>query len=424
MANIGDQLLQPENGWKRIDNTDKRILYSKGSSWNDTGLGGRYNDTLIFISEGVKEGYFTFYFYGNKLRIVQSAGTDYATNTQVIIDGKKCGFLQTRAEPVKHERCALCILVYENIELKNTTHKVVVECGTDGLYGLECDCLDINEDGRFLSEEEYLELINRCFIKSNDKYYTIAENSLVEITNEITSQLIIDRGVSPYTLTANQSLLPDKFKLITGEDNTFNINAIKSQKELVVASSDFHTTVQSNIDFFDVVGITDSGTSIKVTFSIDGGVTWKTYNTEFRDLSVTIPLKPYNELTEEELNQWNNARDIISEQGIDIANLSKINFNTLNMDKIRFAYVLSINSKDNKCCTSQLKWQFDSKGTMKSMTSDELEIELLQDSIKIVPRVSSDMIKINFTNGPGSSNTEEDLTEDQAINFVNDIMNE
>ena len=41
----------------------------------------------------------------------------------------------------------------------------------------------------------------------------------------------------------------------------------------------------------------------------------------------------------------NNSKDIISEQGIDISNLSKIDFNTLDMEKIRFAYVLSINSK-------------------------------------------------------------------------------
>ena len=417
ITSIGDQLKQPEEGWKRIDNTDTRIVYSKGSSWNDRYLSGRYNDTLIFISEGVKEGYFTFYFYGNKLRIVQSAGTDYATDTQVVIDGKKCGFLQTRAEPVKHERCALCILVYENIELKNTAHKVVVECGTNGLYGLECDCLDINEDGRFLTEEEYESMLNRTLIKFDNKYYTIENDNLVEITNEITSQLIIDRGVTLYTLTEKQSLLPDKFKLISYRDNTFNIRATKSHKELVVTSSDFLTTVQSNIDFFDAVGTTDSGTSIKVTFSIDGGATWKTYDTEFRDLSVTIPLKPYNELTEEELNQWNNARDVISEQGIDVANLSKIDFNSLSMDKIRFAYVFNIENANNNCKLNSTKMTYDEKPPYRLMKDNEVDIDIneIDKKIIITPHITTPEIKVNISsNGILSNDTVIDnLTEDQ-----------
>ena len=33
MANIGEQLLQPENGWKRIDDTDTNIIYN-GDKWN------------------------------------------------------------------------------------------------------------------------------------------------------------------------------------------------------------------------------------------------------------------------------------------------------------------------------------------------------------------------------------------------------
>ena len=51
---------------------------------------------------------------------------------------------------------------------------------------------------------------------------------------------------------------------------------------------------------------------------------------------------------------------------------------------------------------------------MKSMTSDELEVELLQDSIKVTPKISSDMIKINFSNG-SSSNINIDNLSDEDI---------
>ena len=390
MANIREQLLQPEEGWIRIDNTDSKIVYNGNWANDNLVLEGvdYYNHTISYTNN--KDDSLDFYFYGSKLRIIDAITPNRSQITKIFIDE-----IEYQYSTYNEVKILKPILVFEIDGLRNGAHKVTIS-NTDSLF-IALDAIDI--DGRILSLIEYDMLVNKHLIKSNGKYYTIENNELVEITEPITHQLIKNIGVSASTLTEKQSLLPDKFKLISHRDNTFDIRAVKSYKELVVASSDFNTTVQSNIDFFDVVGITDTGTSIKVAFSIDGGVTWKTYDTEFKDLSITIPSKPYNELTVEELNQWNNARDIISEQGIDIANLSKINFNTLNMKKIRFAYVLSINSKDNKCCTSQLKWQFDSKGTMKSMTSDELEIELLQDSIKIVPKVSSDMIKINFTNG-------------------------
>lgn len=271
-------------------------------------------------------------------------------------------------------------------------------------------------------------LTYKFIIKENGKYYTIKEEKYidgkyVELTEEERNDFDnfgfkLDELNVEITVGEETFKPISKFSKVTfitsSEVQTLSLNSIQSKQELVVASNNFATTVQSNIDFFDVVGITDTGTSIKVAFSIDNGATWKSYDTEFKDLSITIPNKHYEELIEEELVQWNNARDVISEQGIDIANLSKIDFNTLDMEKIRFAYVLSINSKDNKCCTSQLKWQFDSKGTMKSMTSDELEVELLQDSIKVTPKISSDMIKINFSNG-SSSNINIDNLSDEDI---------
>ena len=385
MANIGEQLSQPENGWARYKYNHDKFIYTNYPSWSDT-----TRDSLV-----IGDGTCAIYFKGDKLRILSEFYSDRGTMT-ISIDDTFTTEVNTNGNLI------LNCLAFEKVDLKDTVHKLIISTGT----GISVfTAIDINEDGYLLSEEEaYEEMLNKHLIKSDGKFYTIEENNLVEITEEITSDLIKNRGISVNILTANQSLLPDKFKLVSHKDNTFNINSIKSKKELVVASNDFITTIQSNIDFFGVVGITDTGTSIKVVFSIDNGITWKSYDTQFKDLSITIPNKPYEELTEEELVQWNNARDVISEQGIDIANLSKIDFNTLNMEKIRFAYVLSINSKDDKCCTSQLKWQFDSKGTMKSMTSDELEIELLQDSIKVTPKINSEMIKVNFTNGAGNDN--------------------
>lgn len=417
IAQVGDQLLQPEAGWQRIDDSDSKIKYT--GSWTTASNNVYHNGTVHHLastlsSDEIKNSLINFRFFGSKIRIIAQQYTDYSNDIKIKIDGEEFKFSENGTSIVQ-------LLVFEKLDLEEKVHEVEMY-SFDGVRW-QLDAIDIDESGCLLTEEEYESMLNKHLIKSNGNFYTIEENNLVEITEEITSDLIKERGISVNILTANQSLLPDKFKLVSRKDNTFNINAIKSQKELIVASDSFNTTVQSNIDFFDVIRITDTGTSIKVAFSIDNGATWKTYDTQFKDLSITIPNKPYEELTQEELVQWNNARDIISEQGIDTSNLSNIDFNTLNMEKIRFAYVLSINSKDDKCCTSQLKWQFDSKGTMKSMTSDELEIELLQDSIKVTPKISSDMIKINFSNGSTIDMTNQDNIKSLIENMSEENLN-
>lgn len=179
-----------------------------------------------------------------------------------------------------------------------------------------------------------------------------------------------------------------------------------------------------NMIFFDVTNEVLEGSSIKVVFSIDGGTTWKTYDSSFKDLSINIPLKSHSSLSEDELTQWNNARDIISEQGIDIANLPKIDFNTLEMSKIRFAYVLLISNKSNTCNMSQIKWQFDSKSSMQSVNSDELKLEILPDAVKVITNFETELLKINLTNGSndGSESSDINLNDEEIKTLVSEIL--
>ena len=69
MANIGEQLLQPEAGWRRIDDTFYTIKYSPNiifaSNNSET-----YNLTNHTIQANDFDSYIEFYFYGTKLRIV------------------------------------------------------------------------------------------------------------------------------------------------------------------------------------------------------------------------------------------------------------------------------------------------------------------------------------------------------------------
>lgn len=81
MATIGQQLLQPESGWKRYDDTDSNITYKN----NATDIHSDYwNGSAMMINNG---GWARFNFIGTKLRIIT-----YVSPTQSIlslyIDGK------------------------------------------------------------------------------------------------------------------------------------------------------------------------------------------------------------------------------------------------------------------------------------------------------------------------------------------------
>ena len=287
-------------------------------------------------------------------------------------------------------------------------------------------------------------------VKQDGKYYSIKEeyyNTATKTYDEVTD--IETSNFNDYGLTSGaffeevtidgETFRPiDKFNNFTLISNT-NIDAVsivglKTLTEMIVASNDFPTTIQSNIDFFESqTEITGNG-EIKIAFSIDEGVTWKTHDgTDFIDLSITIPCKPYDELTEDELIQWNNARDEILANGIDSATLKTLDFNTLTFDKIRFAYVLHIDSIEDTALNKRLIWQFDAKGSMKLMKDSEIDIEVLPTGIKVTPKISSNMIKVNIlpngVTGSGSSSgngsttdTESPMTDAEIDALISNVL--
>ena len=261
-------------------------------------------------------------------------------------------------------------------------------------------------------------------IKQNNKYYTIKNNSLIEIVDNVTQDVIIENSCTLYTVMSNIDLLDDNFQLVSLSENPYMVNSIKSASELIVASNNFSSKIAENIDYFKAIYEKDTNSSIKLAFSIDDGLSWKGNN--FEDLNIEIPLKLYSELTEEEKTKWNTAKETIATNGIDIENLESLDFNTLDFEYIRFAYVLSVTSADDVCNTTKLQWQFDAKGSMKLMDSTEVSVEVLSNSIKITPKTEEELIKVNITNGncigSNSSSEDEEMTEQEIKDFIAEIL--
>lgn len=326
------------------------------------------------------------------------------------LDGKKIGSCDSVAVNLTNFRLGHCVSSPTNSQFVGNIDEFMI-C-KDVLYTSDFEIPDKPYGSRYV------------IIKQNNKYYTIKDNSLIEIVDNITQDVFIENSCTLLNVIENIDLLDDNFQLVSLLENPYMVNSIKSASELIVASNNFSSKIAEHIDYFKAVYEKNANSYIKVAFSIDNGVTWKGNN--FEDLSVEIPLKPYSDLTEEERTKWNTAKETIATGGIPIEDLETLDFNTLDFEYIRFAYVLSITSADDICNTSKLQWQFDAKGSMQLMDSSEIGIEVLSDSIKITPKVETELMKVNISNGTCSGlenpSQDESLTNEEIKTFISGIL--
>lgn len=136
MAIVGEQLLQPETGWKRYDESNIRAII-KGSFWGKEVHNAFYGGSSIWL-KSVDSSY-KFKFYGNKLRLISDRNTNRPqNNTKLVIDGVEhiCNtYGQTNGQ----------ILLIDMVNLEDSIHDVIISPVKEGLATI--DCIDINEDG-------------------------------------------------------------------------------------------------------------------------------------------------------------------------------------------------------------------------------------------------------------------------------------
>lgn len=252
-------------------------------------------------------------------------------------------------------------------------------------------------------ELRYLQTKSNILIKQDNKFYSINEEFYDQDTGTYNPLPLSDfsKGFNinelfNETIIASTSFIPiekfNNFQIVAEDVISIIHSGLKSNLELIVANGDIATSIAHNIDFFNLSSIGN----IKLVLSIDSGSTWKTWNgIEFANIDCIIPNTSYNEMTVQELVQWNQAKEAIYTQGIGITTFNTLNFNLLNASKIRFAYVLSRPSYSDTVETSQLDWQFDAKGNLRKMTDSECVIDVYERSVKITSSISNELIKAN-----------------------------
>lgn len=145
MANIGDQLLTPESGWKRITETEILDNSNHDSSWTIVDNSSYYNGKFLKCSADSND--LTFYIKSKNFRFISSGGVSRASDCTILVNDV------VYDANLKNTTGYICLL-FEQTGL-NDVNKIVLCSGTNSTYKFVLDCIDIDLDGSLVTEAEY-----------------------------------------------------------------------------------------------------------------------------------------------------------------------------------------------------------------------------------------------------------------------------
>lgn len=155
MATIGEQLLQPESGWKRFDDTDKNISYvgDWNNALNSLFYKGSYYNTSVSSSFNERKLICKFNFTGTKLRIISSITKWRSQNIIIRIDKIEERYGENNSDETNNT--SVQKVIYEKVRLTNKEHFVeiyidaltTIRPGDNSYKSVEIDAIDIDENG-------------------------------------------------------------------------------------------------------------------------------------------------------------------------------------------------------------------------------------------------------------------------------------
>ncbi|NFO87923.1 DUF11 domain-containing protein [Clostridium botulinum] len=140
-ATVGEQLLQPEDGWKRYDDTNENIIYS-GNGWNNSTFftDGRFGQTTKVLMNPNNETTIKFKFKGSKLRTYGAGYSTMYSHNIISIDGIKHNMANWSDISNNVIGCS-----FEIRDLQYKDHIVTIEYG--GSERIYLDSIDIDDTG-------------------------------------------------------------------------------------------------------------------------------------------------------------------------------------------------------------------------------------------------------------------------------------
>ncbi|HBJ2623477.1 TPA: Ig-like domain-containing protein [Clostridium botulinum] len=204
-ATVGQQLTQPEDGWKRYDENNINIKYI-GNGWDTYQIDDYYNGA-VRASKNL-DG-MIFYVYSDKVRLIGSITCNYSSNIKIIIDDKE-EQSYSQYENTTHNSVHQAVL-FEKTNMSKKVHKIELKNLEAGWIDL--DAIDINENG-------YLADPNKS-ISLDKSSLSLKEGDSKKLTTTTSSAVAIDWSSSDETVAT--------------VDSNGNVKAIKEGQVTITA---------------------------------------------------------------------------------------------------------------------------------------------------------------------------------------------
>ena len=250
---------------------------------------------------------------------------------------------------------------------------------------------------------------NNYLIKDNDKYKTIQENNLIEVVNFLEELNKEDSDVCIHDLNDIIPFIPsfsEGWKIVSNKNFNLKVDALKLNQEMI-------TTLEPlNMRAYDVIHnitgdyVIENNGVIKFIFSFDKGSTWKTYdvnNSEWNDVNVDIPIKLYENFTDEDKTNWNDATNTILSDGISVQNLGNVDFQSIKTNKLMFAVAFNRPSYADTCTLKGLNINYDGLTTYiqlavgSDLSKYEAKATITGDTVGITTSSNQDKILVTMT---------------------------
>lgn len=401
MANVREQLLQPESGMKRIDDDDSCIIYdntfliiSNLNCFNGNFHHSKINGAKIII-----------YVYTQKIYLLNWLGSNRSKNITINIDDKIIDTISLY-NPVDLSPIRVS---YINDSLSKDYHKITITNNTSDYIDL--DCIDIDEDGYLLTEEEYINRTSYHYlIKDNgtNKIYGYDENNntLLEVSDSNILKDETQYNKCIYDLNNVKDLIDltsNNITILSNKDTRLIVDGIKSNKELIISNQNLATINAETIHnfLFEVNKVTNG--NCKFVISADNGQTWISWNgSSWNTLINTAPLdnnkiKQYSKLSDSEKIQWNKLKDEIWTSGMS-TDITDVDYNSILTNKtIRFAFVLYRPTYDDNITLKDTQWLFDRIGSWHKLSEDDIDIAINSNMCTVTPKLQNlQSIKVNI----------------------------
>lgn len=234
-AKVGDQLLHPEKGWKRYDDSAANIYYG-GKGWNVDINSNRYNSSAHYGNS--EDSFIRFNFTGTKLRLISTIAHTHASKIKLLIDGINYDISQFNSGEKSQS------VIFTNNSFSNSEHSVVISKAVTPYLGLDAIDIDINGELKSYNANLITVVSNLDLNKSTDSLQAGQTDTLTAT-------------ITPDNATNKNVTWKSSDESIATVDSTGKVTAIKEGTATITAT----TTDGSNLSASCVVTVIPRGTT-------------------------------------------------------------------------------------------------------------------------------------------------------------------